>query len=106
MLSRSASGAAEVVDLHRVIDDEIDRHARLHAPEVRAARGDRRAHRREVDEERHTGEVLKQDPPDDEGHLRRPRQRPAATQQALRRPHPEFAGHPHDAGPTRGEFES
>jgi hypothetical protein len=56
-----------------MIDYEVDRHARLYAPDVRAARGDGRAHCREVHEEGHAREVLKQDAPDNEGHLRRPR---------------------------------
>jgi hypothetical protein len=62
-----------VIDLDGVVDHEIDRHARLHASEVRSPGSDGGAHGREVDQERHAGEVLKQDTPDDERHLRRPR---------------------------------
>jgi len=61
-----------VIDLDGVIDHQIDRHARLHTSEVRSARSDGRAHGRQVDQERHAGEILKQHAPDDEWHLRRP----------------------------------
>ena len=62
-------GAAEKIHLHRVIHDEIHGHERLDhfriAPEPR----DGRAHRGEVHEQRHAGEVLQHHARDDEGNL-------------------------------------
>jgi hypothetical protein len=42
---------------------------RLHRPEVAITSRHRRAHRGEVDEQGHAGEVLEQNAPDDEGDL-------------------------------------
>ena len=63
---------AVMVDLHGVIDHQVDRHHRLNPLDVRATPGHRRAHRSEVDEQRHPGEILQENPPDHEGHFRRP----------------------------------
>ena len=49
-----------LVDLHRVVDDEIDRLKRIDALRVSAECGERIAHRGEVDDGRHAGEVLQQ----------------------------------------------
>ena len=54
-------GLAEVVDLHRVIDDELDRLQRVDAVGVAAEAHDAVAHRREIDHAGHAGEVLQQD---------------------------------------------
>ena len=56
------AGGAEVIDLHRVVDDELDRLQRVDARRVAAERGDAVAHRRQVDHARHAGEVLQQHP--------------------------------------------
>ena len=52
----------EGVHLHRVIDDEVDRHERVDAHRVAAFAGDRGAHGCQVDDRRDTGEVLEEDP--------------------------------------------
>lgn len=60
---------AEVVDLHRVVDDEIDRDQRLDLLRVLArALGDA-AHGRDVGEQRHAREVLQHDARHDERNL-------------------------------------
>ena len=51
---------AEGVDLHGVVDDQLDRDRRVDLRRVAAHLSDRVAHRREVDDRRHTGEVLHQ----------------------------------------------
>ena len=53
---------AELVDLHAVVDDEVDRDERVDPPRVAAHLGHRVAHRGEVDDARHAGEVLEDDP--------------------------------------------
>ena len=60
-VQRERVGAAEVVDLHRVVDDELDRLQRVDAIGIAAERDDRVAHRGQVDDARHAGEVLQQD---------------------------------------------
>ena len=55
-------GVAEGVDLDRVIDHQVDRHERVDLRRVGAELVDRVAHRREVDDRRHAGEVLHQHP--------------------------------------------
>ena len=52
---------AEVVDLNGVIDDQIDRHQRVDLSRVSPQPLHRRAHRREIDDARHAGEVLEDD---------------------------------------------
>ena len=51
-------GGAERVDLHRVVDHELDGHERVDRRRVAAHVGHRVAHRGEVDDARHAGEVL------------------------------------------------
>jgi hypothetical protein len=57
------------VDLHGMIDDEIDRHERLDDFRVPAEALDRAAHRSEIDDERHAGEVLQDNARNDERDL-------------------------------------
>ena len=52
---------AEDVDLHRVVDHELDRNQRVDLLRVAAEVGHRVAHRGEVDDGRDAGEVLEQD---------------------------------------------
>ena len=51
---------AEVIDLHRVIDDELHRLQRIDAVRIAAEPRDAVAHRREIDDRRHAGEILQQ----------------------------------------------
>ena len=60
---------AVVVDLHRVVDDEVDRHQRLDDLRILAQVGGDVAHRGQVDQQRHAGEVLQHDARDDERDL-------------------------------------
>ena len=60
----------EGVDLHGVIDDEVDRHERVDLAGVLAGAFHRRTHRREIHHRRHSGEVLHQDASGKEGQLR------------------------------------
>jgi hypothetical protein len=53
-----------------MIDHQIDGHRRLYPLDVETATRDRRAHRREIDEQRDTREILQEHSPDDERHLR------------------------------------
>ena len=53
--------AREVVDLHRVVDHELGGDQRVDPARVAAERAHGVAHRREVDDRRHAGEVLEQD---------------------------------------------
>ena len=62
---------AELVDHHRVVDDEVDRVQRVDLLRVAAERLDPVAHRREVDDRRHAGEVLHQHPRRPVGDLAR-----------------------------------
>jgi hypothetical protein len=52
---------AEDVDLHRVVDHELGRHERVDLGRVAAEVGHRVAHRGEVDDAGHAGEVLHHD---------------------------------------------
>jgi hypothetical protein len=54
-------GVAEVVDDHRMVDHQVDRHQRVDLLGVAAELLHRVAHRREIDHRRHAGEVLHQD---------------------------------------------
>ena len=63
-------GAAVVVDHHRMVDDEVDRHERLDRLRVPAHVGGDVAHRGEVGQQRHAGEILQHDARDDERDLR------------------------------------
>src|SRR5206468_8937991 len=59
----------EEIDLHRVIDDQIDRHERLDDLWVASEPLHRAAHRREVDNQRNSGEVLQNNTRNDEWDL-------------------------------------
>ena len=59
----------ERVDLHRVIDDEIHRHQRIDPLRVAAQARDGVAHRRQIDDARHAGEVLQEHARRTEGDL-------------------------------------
>ena len=62
-------GAAEGVDLHRVVDDQVDRDQRVDAAGVAPAALHGAPHRGQVDDRGDTGEVLEQHPGRDEGAL-------------------------------------
>ena len=62
-------GTAEEVDLHGVVDDQIDRNEGLDHGGILARRGDRIAHGGQVDQEGHTGEILQHDAGDHERNL-------------------------------------
>ncbi len=64
---------AIVVDLHRVVDDEIDRDQRFDDFRVLAHPGRDAAHGGKVGEQRHAGEILQYDTCNDEGNFRRSR---------------------------------
>ena len=51
---------AELVDDHRMVDDEVDRNQRVDLLRIAAKRGHGVAHRREIDHGRHAGEILHQ----------------------------------------------
>src|SRR4029450_4966579 len=57
------------IDLHRVIDNQIDRHERLDDLRVASEPLDSAAHRREVDNQRNSGEVLQNNARNDEWDL-------------------------------------
>ena len=61
MLSSSASADVEVVDLHRVVDHEVDRHERIDLLRIAAEPLHGGAHGGQVDDARHAGEVLQHD---------------------------------------------
>ena len=54
-------GTGEDVDLHRVVDHQIDRHQRVHLLRIAAQARDAVAHRGEIDDRGHAGEILHQD---------------------------------------------
>ena len=60
---------AVVIDLHRVIDHQIDRNQRLDSPRIDAPRHRHLAHGRQVAEQRHPGEILQDNASDDERNL-------------------------------------
>ena len=62
-------GRAGEIDLHRVIDHEIDRHERLDDLRIAAESLHRAAHRRQIDHQRHAGEILQNNARDDERNL-------------------------------------
>ena len=62
-------GIAERVDLHRVIDHEVDRHQRINAHRIAPGARHCRAHGGQVDDRRHAGEVLQQHARRHEGAL-------------------------------------
>ncbi len=57
---------AEVIDLHRVVDDQIDRHQRFDRLRILACALRDAAHRSDVGEQRNAGEVLQHDARHDE----------------------------------------
>jgi hypothetical protein len=61
--------AAEEIDLHRVVDHQIDRHQRIDLGRIAPQPLHRRPHRRQVDHAGHAGEVLQHDPGRLEGDL-------------------------------------
>ncbi len=65
------AGGAEGVDLHRVIDHEVGRHERVDALRIAARACHRVAHRREVDDGGHAGEILEHHAGGHEGQLAR-----------------------------------
>ena len=67
MFSRQGVGRAEAVDLHRVVDHQIDRHQRVDPLGIAAEPLHRAPHGRQIDHRRHAGEVLE----DDAGGLER-----------------------------------
>ncbi len=66
---RKGVGAPREVHLHRMVDDQVDRDEGLDHLRLPAHPGYRGAHGREVDEERHAGEVLEDDAGDHKGDL-------------------------------------
>src|SRR5207245_10378549 len=54
-------GTAEVGDLHRMVDDELDRLQRVYFVRIAAEADDPVAHRREIDDGGNPSEVLEQD---------------------------------------------
>ena len=63
------AGRAELVDLHRVVDDEVGRDERVDQARIATELRHRIAHGREVDHGGHAGEVLEDDPRRHEGDL-------------------------------------
>src|SRR5436853_391477 len=68
VLFKRVARAGEV-DLDRMVDNEIDGYERLDDAGVFAESRHGRAHRREIDEQRHAGEILQQHARDDERDL-------------------------------------
>src|SRR6185312_1657776 len=58
------------IDLHRVIDDQVHRYERLDDLRVASQPLHRAAHRREIDNQRNSGEVLQNNARNDEWNLR------------------------------------
>jgi len=58
---QSALGTGEI-DLHGVVNDQINRHERFHHGRIHSGDPGGVAHGSEVDDERHAGEVLEDDP--------------------------------------------
>ena len=71
VLLERVTGAGEI-HLHRVVHHEVDRHQGLDDLGVLAQLGHRRAHGRQVHQQRHAGEVLQDDPRHHEGDLSGP----------------------------------
>ncbi len=65
--------AAGIINLHRVINDEIDRHERLDHRRVLAHSLHRRTHRRQIHQQRHTRKILQHNACDDKRYLVRSR---------------------------------
>ena len=63
--------AAREINLHRMIDHQIDGNQRLDHAGIFVETHDRRPHRRQIDQQRHSGKVLQQDARDHERHFLR-----------------------------------
>ena len=61
------------IDLHRVVNHQVHRHQRLDDLRIPAEPRCRRAHRCQVDQQRHAGEILQHNPRDSERDLLRSR---------------------------------
>ena len=61
---------ARKVHLHGMVHHQIDWHERLNEPGIPAQARHRRTHRRQIHEQRHSGEVLQHDARDDERDFR------------------------------------
>src|SRR5438874_6155719 len=59
----------EEIDLHRVIDNQIDRHKRLDDVRIASKALHSAAHRRQIDNQRNSGEVLQNNARNDEWDL-------------------------------------
>ena len=66
MFSSQRSRRTGEIDLHGVIDHQIDRHERLDDFRIATEPFHRAAHRREIDHQRHAGEILQNNARDDE----------------------------------------
>ena len=64
-------GGAGKIHLHRVVHHQVHRHQRLDELRVFAQLLHRRAHRRQIHQERHTGEILQHDARDHERNFLR-----------------------------------
>src|SRR6476661_10190431 len=64
------AGRTEKIDLHRVIDNQINRHERLDDLRVASEPLHSAAHRRQIDDQRNSGEVLQDNARNDEWDLR------------------------------------
>ncbi len=69
-VQRECVGTAEVVHLHRVVDDEFHWLQRIHAVRVAAKRNDRVAHRSQIHHTRDAREILQQNTRRHERNLR------------------------------------
>ena len=59
-VQRERVGPAEIIHLHRVVDDELHRLQRVHLVGIAAEPHDAVPHRRQIDDARNTGKVLQQ----------------------------------------------
>ena len=85
------AGRPELVDLDRVIDDEVGRDERIDLGRVAAEVGHRITHDRQVDDRRDAGEVLEEDPGRHERDLRLGRRAGAPRQERLHVLRPDHA---------------
>ena len=70
---RQGIGRAREIHLYRVVDDEVDGDERFDDLRILPELDDRRAHRGQIDQQRHSGEVLQYNARDDERDLLRAR---------------------------------
>ena len=100
-------GRVEVVDLHRVVDDEIDRHERIDLLRIAAEPLHRGAHRRQIDDAGHAGEILQHDAGRLEGNfdLRRSGRLPAGERLDVVFRHDVAVAIPQTAIPSRTRIE-